>query len=262
MNELSDFGLFLLFLLRAFLYALAGGVIMGALDAASHFFWDGKVTKKQYLWALGATFLLGVFIQWQETQHQLATLNQIETMDGNTTHGLNQTIEGLRNSLQEKNNLIQDLKRQNDLLTAKAEAISKESFTAMESLRNQLHTEQRYRSDLEFKLNAKSKLKNVHDQLGILLAEGEQLKRTTMQNTSQPPPFTDADQWVTRVSKLLKKDVSDAAATQFLNPPMMPSYSFGIPKDHESLVNGMEPYLAVLRQITGQLESDIRSGKP
>ena len=113
---------------------------------------------------------------------------------------------------------------------------------------------------LETKLDDRAKRRVIREQLGKFLADGEQFKRTSLEEVGVPPPSKEVNQWAEKVSQYLEKEVSRADAVQFLNPPMLPFYTFGIPPAHENIVNGMERRLAVLRQITRQMESDALIG--
>lgn len=147
MPGISDVWLFSLFLFKSIGYAVAAGMVLGLLDAASHRWWNGSVTKQQYVWALGLCFILGLFVQWQDIQHQFPR-------DGQSLPEANQE---LRNSLQEKNHIIEDLKRERDLVSAEADSdLTEDLNIIIRTLKRQLDEKQREVSVLQQQLSGRT----------------------------------------------------------------------------------------------------------
>ena len=115
-------------------------------------------------------------------------------------------------------------------------------------------------ASLEHKAITKDRLIVVQNKLGLLLENGEQLKQQVRRDT-EPPASDHGKEWFDSTKEFLEKELGHATAVRFVHPPQLPSYSFGIPKANENFVNGIERHLEVLRQITKQLESDIRVGE-
>lgn len=144
MPGLSDVWLFSLFLFRSMGYVLAGTVVLGCLDIALHMWRNGSVTKQQYVWALGVCFILGLFIQWQDIQHQLSH------------DGQSQTIEELRNSLREKNALIEELKLEKDAFSTEADTEFNADISVIKTLQRRLDKKEREVSLLKKRLKERA----------------------------------------------------------------------------------------------------------
>lgn len=237
-DRLGDLATFLMY---GVLFMLAGGAAMTALDIAERIWLSGKVTRTQYLMALGVTFILGLFLQWEQAVREVA-----EFKKQSPSPDLQSSLHSSQEQIRIKDGQIQDLKRERDLLSVRYDSAHKE----VEEFRHQLSGRDKKIHELERQLDDRAKKIAIREQLGRLLAEGEQLKLRARRDVNKPPPFKESDEWLNRVAAYLDKEVSHSDTVQFLNPPMLPSYSFGIPKEHENLVNALEPYLAVLRQLS------------
>lgn len=204
MDDIYELGLFGLFLVKALVGALAGGLIMGALDMLSHIFWDGKVTKKQYLWALGASFVLGLFIQWQGTYHEVEQIKKPQPVV--TDEDSRKTIDDLRQKLNEKNIEIQDLKQLND----KAEETARHAVSDNAALNNKLH-------DLQGKLADKIARKTHMEKLAAFLDTGEAIKRKCFSGSDTPR--NEAVEWHNQILSYLKTTMDSSHVIRFNNTP-------------------------------------------
>jgi hypothetical protein len=189
MDDVYELGLFGLFLIKALIGAVAGGLIMGGLDGLSHIFWDGKVTKKQYLWALGASFALGLFVQWQSTYHEMEQLKKPQPVV--TDEGSRKTIGDLRQQLTERNIEIQELKRLKD----KAEETASRSASDNAALNNKLR-------DLQGKLADKVARQTHSQKLAAFLDTGEAIKRKCFSGLDTPRK--EAVEWHDQILSYLK----------------------------------------------------------
>lgn len=257
MEVFSYLGLLGGFLFKALLYALAGGVFTGFLDFVSHLWWNGKVTKSQYIAAVGATFLLGTFTQW----HDEYTARLLAESGRNSLEKVNDLVKqkeidiaSLEKRLQEKSDQIQDLrqeaieaKRQSAELRDKLEASSTEYRSAIAS-------KQALLDGLKLKLDDRQRREEIYMNLGVILHNGEALKRKSLAETEVPPPIDDISKWAEETHHWLAKYVGPAQAALFASPPALPSYGFGKPQKHENAWNFVEHHLVVIRSFMNNPE--------
>ena len=174
MADVYELGLFGLFLLKALVGALAGGLIMGALDGLSHIFWDGKVTKKQYLWALGASFVLGLFVQWQGTYQEMEKLKKPQPVAIDEVS--RKTIDDLRIKLFEKEGELQEARRLRD----RAEDVMAHTEKENSAFRNQLRARDQRIVELQAKQEASKAQASENEQ------KNEKTKISANRLTSPP----------------------------------------------------------------------------
>lgn len=115
-DRFSDLSIFFLY---GLLFMLAGGAVMSVIDIAERLFLSGNVTKTQYALALILTFFLGLFLQWEGATRELIRLKT-----QSPTSELQASITARDAQLVEKDRLIQDLKREKDLLVLRNEALT------------------------------------------------------------------------------------------------------------------------------------------
>lgn len=202
MDDVYEIGLFGLFLIKALMGAVAGGLIMGALDGLSHIFWDGKVTKKQYLWALGASFVLGLFVQWQGTYHEMEQLKK--PLQAVTDENSNKTIGDLRQQLNERNIEIQELKRLKD----KAEETASRGTSDNAALNKKLR-------EIQGKLADKVSRQTHMEKLAAFLDTGEAIKRKCFSGLDTPRK--EAVEWHDEVLNYLKTTMDSSHVMRFKN---------------------------------------------
>ena len=187
MDELSSlsfgdrFSDLVIFFMYGLLFMLAGGAVMTVIDVAERLFLSGKVTKTQYGIALGLTFFLGLFLQWEGATRNL---NILKTKS--PVNELQASIKMKDNQLLEKDNLIGDLKREKDLLVLRNEALMKEADSKSRRI-----------DQLEHNLNDKARRQSIRNQLSKFQGETEELDKelAVSQMGVQPPLIAKITAW-------------------------------------------------------------------
>ena len=215
MEDWSELWLFALFLGRAILYALAGGVIMGTLDFASRFFLKrDKDSNKPYLWALGATFLLGMFVQWQGMYQDLEKLKKPQPVIQDD--GSRKIIDDLRQQLHERDINIQELKRLKD----RAEDATGRAVSDYAALKSKSKDDARIIHDLQNKLTDRGTKEKRRDTIAKFIHTGTQIMNICATGLIDSPQKEFSD-WHDQVVSYLKNSSDSSYVIRFTDtiPP-------------------------------------------
>jgi len=99
---------------------------------------------------------------------------------------------------------------------------------------------------LEDLLDQRLKKREIREQLGRFLFEGEQLRHGAFEKNSPPPDLTD---WFRRVQSYLRDHLDYSYFARFVSPNRTGSFSYNLPAPNEDFINNIDPYLAALRSI-------------
>lgn len=229
---------------------------MGAVDLAEHIWLKGNITKKQYMWALGFSFILGAFVQWQGMYQELVELRKprpvVQDEDSR------KTIEGLKKELADSDREVQKLRRDSD----RAEASLKASTAEALDSRQRIEERQRIINGLQARLDDRQRRQEINITLGHFLDRGEELKRIVLRDIDKPVPIEDIDKWAEEVVYWLAKYVGPGQSALFRNPPAGLPYSHGKPQQHENAWNLLEQHLNALRGFMKDSEFDLPEKRP
>ena len=194
MPEFSEIALFAVVLLKVSLYGVAGGVIMGAVDAIEHL--RGKnISKKLYLLALAVTLLLGVFVEWQTSHNEIESLKN----EKNTLVAVNASkdslIASLNQSLHEKEKYSVHLESKGRDLEMKVEEQTKEI------------------KELSNKQTEKTRRKFIREELGSFVSKGQRILARCEHDPTLPKE--DYDKWVVRVETFLRTHLDESFVARF-----------------------------------------------
>lgn len=157
-DRFSDLALFILYGLLA---SLAGGTVMGIVDAIERLWLKGNVSKAQYGIALGVTFFIGLFIQWEQSTRELDRLKTQSPVSD-----LRASIATRDAQLAEKDRIIQDIRREKDLLGLRNEALEKDVDAKSQRI-----------GQLENAKKDKARRQSIRSQLGRFIDEAGELDK-------------------------------------------------------------------------------------
>ena len=219
---------------------------MGVLDIVNRFFLKGnKDSNKLYLWALGATFLLGMFVQWQGMYQEMEKLKKPHPVIQD--EGSRRTIDDLRQQLNERSIEIQELKRLKD----KAEEAANRNASDIVVLNNKLR-------DLHGKLADKIARQTHREKLAAFLDAGEAIKRTCFSGLDIP--IKEAVEWHDHIFSYLKTTMDSSHVIRFKNTrsPNAKMHYFlpdgrTVAKECNDNAQDMDMKLEVLRDFLSEL---------
>ena len=237
----ADLGLFTL---QALVFMLAGGAAMMLIDGAERLFLRGRVSQRQYLVALGASFFLGMFFQWEHAYRNLQTV-QTQNQSLSTTMGTLQT------DLQTKDNKIETLERQ-------LRATAKDTTVAALQEKVQILQEKVQNKDsqivsLQNRPSSKTKMAAMRNKLAQLRAQGNRLVDKTLSNLKSPPPIDERRQWFTNTLQYLQQNMDADHVEEFKNPPTSAMHFMGVPARHDLFAVDVEVRVKVLQKFTDEL---------
>ncbi len=235
-ERFADLGLFTL---HALVFMLAGGAAMTLIDGGERLFLRGRVSKRQYLMALGATFFLGMFLQWEYAYRNLQTV-QTQNQSLSTTMGT------LHTDLQTKDKKIETLERQ---LTE----TGKDTRKTVHALQEKVQEKDSQLVSLQNRLSEKAKKAAIRNQLAQLRAEGNRIVDKTLSNLKSPPPIDERRQWFTNTLQYLQQNMDADHVEEFKNPPTSAMHFMGVPARHDLFAVDVEARVKVLQKFTDEL---------
>lgn len=103
--------------------------------------------------------------------------------------------------------------------------------------------------DLSDRLDQRFRNRAIREELGRFLKDGSGLRQKVFASPPTPPPEKEANAWYARVRKYLLEHLDSSYEARFASPDFGPSMSYGVPKEYENLITGIEARLAVLRRF-------------
>ncbi|HJT21995.1 MAG TPA: hypothetical protein VJ746_16080 [Nitrospira sp.] len=153
MTFFADIGWFIVFLFTSFTYGLVGAGLLALLALAGRRFLKTSLTATHWASALAICFVAGLYVQWRDVQHSVHIIDGAGATSSDVQR-LNQRVHDLGDAVRERDETIQTLRREIDVLSAELDSDASEDLSIIAALRNQLDEHQRKISNLTRQLNA------------------------------------------------------------------------------------------------------------
>jgi hypothetical protein len=153
---LADIDSFIVFLSKSLTYGVAGAWLLALLAVVGRRFLKTSLTGTHWASALAICFVVGLYVEWRDVQHPTQMIDGTDT-ESNDVQRLNQTVHDLSDAIRERDETIQNLRREIDVLSAETDSDSSKDLSIIATLRNQLDEYQRKISNLTRQLNAKAR---------------------------------------------------------------------------------------------------------
>jgi hypothetical protein len=108
--------------------------------------------------------------------------------------------------------------------------------------------------DLKDRLEQRFRKRAIREQLGRFILEGSDLDQITRKRPPAPPPDKEADAWFQNVRRYLREMLDSSYEARFISPESGPSYSHGVPKEYNDLIEGLRIRLAALHKFLDELK--------
>ncbi len=92
----------------------------------------------------------------------------------------------------------------------------------------------------------------IREQLGRFILEGRDLDQTVRKGPPTPPPETNVNEWFQRVRRYVREILDSSYEARFISPPSSPSYSYGLPKEYNSLIEFLRRRLDALHKFVDE----------
>lgn len=113
-------------------------------------------------------------------------------------------------------------------------------------LRKQTH-------NLQDRLDQRYRNRAIREELGRFLTEGDGLLQKAFKAPPLPPPETEANDWYNRARQYLLERLDSSYEARFISTDPGLPIGYGLPKDYERLVSGIQRRLVVLRRFIEEL---------
>ena len=113
-------------------------------------------------------------------------------------------------------------------------------------LRKQTH-------NLQDRLDQRYRNRAIREELGRFMTEGDGLLQKTFKGPPLPPPETEANDWYNRARQYLLEHLDSSYEARFVSTDPGLPIGYGLPKEYEGLISGIQRRLVILRRFIEEL---------